>query len=324
MTQQPSTTTTDMTTVVPSNSTTSTTTKATAVRFNIDRQCPIENVTVYNDRAEITRLLQHHFDAAGVYDLVLDGFSPSVDHTSLHVSGGTGKACTILEVSYHTAYDDTTTATKTDLRPLDELRKEFTQISSQIALHEKEVERLNKQRKWLDGRATKLMNQDGQVTDKDLDVMSEFMGFYRRTLMKFDDQTANEQNEIKKLTEVKNALNSKITQYGAKDPSNRRKDRYEVTITVHIGGANLDVSLAVSYLIGNCSWSASYDVRVNSQEMSQQTTQLTYYGIIVSAERMGNGLIMWIALLCEMCFRSTKVRRIGSMHNCHYQQQLRH
>src|ERR1700722_9952770 len=83
-----------------------TNTKPSTLRFTIDQQCPIQYVTVYNDRAEVTRLLKHHFDLEGIYDLVFEGFSPFVDETSLHVSGGTGKACTILEVSYQTHYED--------------------------------------------------------------------------------------------------------------------------------------------------------------------------------------------------------------------------
>lgn len=272
-------------TVSTTDSTTSNSTKSTSVRFNIDRQCPIQNVTVYNDRAEVTRLLQHHFNTPTTYDLVLEGFSPSVDHTSLHVSGGTGKACTILEVSYQRTDDQATTTADTDSKPVDELQNELNRITAQIALHQNEIERLNKQRAWLDGRATKLMNQDGQVTGNDLDVMSEFMRFYRQTLMKLDDQTAEQQNELTKLTEVKKELTVKINRYGVKAGSDRTKDRYEVTISVYVERGNVDVSLEMSYLIKNCSWSASYDVRVNSQDESKQSTQLTYYGIIVSGEK---------------------------------------
>jgi uncharacterized protein (TIGR02231 family) len=257
-----------------------TNTKTSTLRFNIDQQCPIQNVTVYNDRAEVTRLLRHHFDAEGTYDLVFEGFSPFVDEASLHVSGGTGKACTILEVSYQTRYEDTTA--QADLTPLDQLKNELNKVETDINVHKKEVERFGKQRTWLDGRASKLMNQDGQVNTNDLDTMNQFMDFYHKILLKLDDQTANEEVEIKKLTQQQNGLKAKINQHGVGDHSSNRKKRHEVTITVHIGSSNIDVNLEVSYLISNCSWSASYDVRVNSQEASKQQTQLTYYGIIVS------------------------------------------
>ncbi|CAF1298264.1 unnamed protein product [Adineta ricciae] len=254
--------------------------KTSIVRFNINQQCPIQNVTVYNDRAEVTRLLKHHFDAEGTYDLVFEGFSPFVDQTSLHVSGGTGKACTILEVSYQTCYEKT--SLDVDSTSLDQLQNEFQLVVADIAAHQREIARLGKQRTWLDGRAAKLMNQDGEIKSNDLGAMDQFMDFYRKTLAKLDDQTTEEEKEVKKLIERKDGLQTKIDQHGAASDASRRKERREVTITVHIGTSNVDVGLELSYLISNCSWKASYDVRVSSTDVSNQRTQLTYYGIITN------------------------------------------
>jgi uncharacterized protein (TIGR02231 family) len=254
--------------------------KPSIVQFNIDQQCPIQYVTVYNDRAETTRLVRHHFDVEGTYDLIFEGFSPSVDLTSLHVSGGTGKACTILEVSYQTRYENTTS--EEDLTPLDQLQNELDNVQADIDKHQRELARLVKQRNWLDGRASKLMNQDGQLNTNDLDSMQQFIDFYHKTLLKLDNETTNEENEIKKLTQRRDGLRTKITEHGAEGQANRQKTKREVTITVHIASNKIDVTLEISYLISNCSWSASYDVRVNSTETTRQQTQLTYYGIIVS------------------------------------------
>jgi uncharacterized protein (TIGR02231 family) len=275
MTEQMTTTT---TAAVETSATTNT--KATTVRFNIDQQCPIQYVTVYNDRAEVTRLLRHHFDLAGTYDLVFEGFSTFVDQTSLHVSGGTGKACTIVEVSYQTRYENTTA--EADLTPLDQLQNDLEKIEAEISVHQQEIARLGKQRTWLDGRASKLMNQDGQPSANDLDGMQQFMDFYRKILLKLDDQTTVEENEVKKLIQGRDGLRAKINEHGVESQAGRRKERREVTVTVHVGKSNIDVNLEISYLISNCSWTASYDVRVSSTEASKQKTQLTYYGIIVS------------------------------------------
>jgi len=262
------------TTETPTNS------KPSIVQFNIDQQCPVQYVTVYNDRAEVTRLVHHHFDIEGIYDLVFEGFSPSVDLTSLHVSGGTGKACTILEVSYQTRYENTNP--EADLTPLDQLQNELDNVQTDIDKHQRELARIVKQRSWLDGRASKLMNQDGQININDLDSMQQFIDFYYKTLLKLDHETTNEENEIKTLTEKQDGLKAKINEHGVEGQANRRKAKREVTITVHIATNKIDVALEISYLISNCSWSASYDVRVNSTEATRQKTQLTYYGIIVS------------------------------------------
>lgn len=261
-------------TIVKTNS------KPKIVQFNIEKQCPIQYVTVYNDRAEVTRLVNHHFNVEGTYELVFEEFSPSVDLTSLHVSGGTGKACTILEVSYQTHYENT--IPEVELTSLDQLQNEFDIVQADIDKHQQELTRLGKQRTWLNGRASKLMNQDGQMTNNDLDSMQQFIDFYHKILLKLDNETINEEIELKKLTPKRDGLRAKINEHGIDGQFNRRTTKREVTITVHILNNNVDIALEISYLISNCSWSASYDVRVSSIEIVRQKTQLTYYGIIVS------------------------------------------
>ena len=130
------------------------------------------------------------------------------------------------------------------------------------------------------------MNQDGQVNANDLDAMQQFIEFYHKTLLKLDDETTNEENEIKKLAQQRDGLKIKINEHGVDGQISRQKAKREVTVTVHISSGNIDVSLEVAYLISNCSWSASYDVRVTSAETTRQMTQLTYYGIIVSAREV--------------------------------------
>ncbi|CAF1938149.1 unnamed protein product [Rotaria magnacalcarata] len=39
--------------------------KTSILCFKTEQQCPIQNVTVYHDRAEVTRLLEYHFDVEG-------------------------------------------------------------------------------------------------------------------------------------------------------------------------------------------------------------------------------------------------------------------
>ncbi|CAF2559137.1 unnamed protein product [Rotaria sp. Silwood2] len=272
-----------ITTLMRTSSTTEeaqTNSKTSIVHFNIDQQCPIQYVTVYNDRAAVTRRIQHHFDNQGTYDLVFEDFSPSVDLTSLHVSGGIGKACTILEVSYQIRYD--TTTEKADLTPLDQLQSEFDNVQADIDKHQRELTRFVKQRTWLDGRASKLMNQDKHFNINNLDLMQQFMDFYHKSLLKLDNETMYEENEIKKLKQQQNGLRTKINEHDIEEQANRRKTKREVTISVHIGSNDIDIALEVSYLISNCSWSASYDVRVTSAEATRQKTQLNYYGIIVN------------------------------------------
>ncbi|CAF3023136.1 unnamed protein product [Rotaria sp. Silwood2] len=264
-------------------------TKIPVVRFNIDQQCPIQYVTVYNDRAEVTRILRHHFDTEGTHELVLNGFSTFVDESSLHISGGTGKACTILEVSYQTRHEDV--APPSGLTSLDHLQSQLEIVQTEIDIHKRELARIMKQRVWLDGRSTKIMNQDGPYTTNDLENIQQFLEFYHKTLLKLDDATAHEEDEIKKLNDHQDALKAQINQHGTVAQANRRKTCREMTITVHIAISKIDVALEISYLISNCSWSASYDVRVSTVEANQQRTQLTYYGILGKPHKVTIGVL---------------------------------
>ncbi|CAF1600536.1 unnamed protein product, partial [Rotaria sordida] len=143
----------------------------TIVQINVKQECPVQYVTVYNDRAELTRLVRYHFDNEGTYDLVLQGLSSCVDLTSFHVSGGTGKACTILEVSYQTRYEDSS-ASLSDTTPLDQLQTQLDVVQADVDEHAQELDRLKKQRTWLDGRASKLMNQEGPMSTRSKAEMS--------------------------------------------------------------------------------------------------------------------------------------------------------
>lgn len=250
-----------------------------SVYFNLDQQCPIQHVTVYNDRAEVTRLLRCHFDIEGTYDLLLEGFSPFVDSTSIHVKGGTNNIYTILEVSYQAYFDNKTLLTY--VTPSEQLKNDLHQIELDINIYQRELARLDKQRTWLDGRALKLMNQDEPVTD--LDTIQEFINFYNNALLKMDDRKAYVENEIKRLTQQRDKLEEKASELSVDNlGTTHRNERRELTIKIFVERNNIDVNLQISYLISNCSWSANYDFRVNHSEKVKHTTRLTYYGVVVS------------------------------------------
>ncbi|CAF3503554.1 unnamed protein product [Rotaria socialis] len=161
----------------------------------------------------------------GTYDLILEGFSPFVDSTSLHVRAGTEcKASAILE-----------------------LKCELDPIEADIDANREELVRLDKQLAWLDGRALKLMNQDGQISD--LDPLHEFMDFYHTSLQKLHERKSNEGNEIKRLIQRLDRLEEKVTESDFDVLIHGRNEHREMIITVHIDRSNIDVNLEVSYFI---------------------------------------------------------------------------
>jgi hypothetical protein len=92
---------------------------------------PIEIVTVYNDRAEVTRKVDVTLQSegmdentisklitSGTHEIVIQGLSSLADKNSVRVSGGSGNA-TILEVSVSSKWLDTATENKGQAQQLE-------------------------------------------------------------------------------------------------------------------------------------------------------------------------------------------------------------
>lgn len=159
-----------------------------------------------------------------------------------------------------------------------------------------------------------MINQDGPLSTNDLEMMEQFLNFYHRILSKIDKETTQERRKLKELNNQSDALKAKINDHGSQATNNRRIEQPEVTISIHVGTHKIDIALEVSYLINNCSWRASYDIRVNNQEGGQPKTQLTYYGIIVSVVV---AIFSYILDSLLYSYRLIGVKKIGRMHNFH-------
>ncbi|CAF1011597.1 unnamed protein product [Didymodactylos carnosus] len=277
MTSEPITITTSDTTI--SNITTAPSTTPTIIRSNIDKECPIKYVTVYNDRAEITRSFNQQFDLDGTYELILDGFSNHVDQNSFHVKGGTGKA-TILEVSYHTRYEKSQTDTTVAETKHKQIQKQVFDLNNDIAQHQQELDRINKNIDWLDGHANHLMNNK-EKNDNSLQETEQFLDFYYQKLKTLDEKKMTEEHKLKSLNEQRETLMKNLNTYGTNLSSNVMNEHREITILLNVQDKKSLINLEISYLTLNCSWKASYDVRVTSENKSTQT-ELTYYGIITN------------------------------------------
>ncbi|CAF1167549.1 unnamed protein product [Didymodactylos carnosus] len=257
------------------------------IRINTEKECPVRNVTVYNDCAETTRLLNKTFEQDGAYELILGGLSPNVDQNSIHVAGGKGKA-TILEVSYHTRYEKKI-VDENDLSKQDLLHQKIDEIDEQIEQHNEELQRIDEGRKWLNARVEKLTGMNSReekgsgeinpLSSESLMDIERFLDFQRKMLKNNDERKSKEQKELKTLRVKRNSLARELESYTTGDENTTQIVHREVTISLYVT-AKCDVVLEISYIILNCSWKASYDVRVSSESAGK--TQLTYYGIITN------------------------------------------
>jgi len=248
------------------------------VELNANVQCPISFVTVFNDRAEITRDLTVPLES-GKTEIVISGISRLMDQNTIRVVGAQGDA-TILEVSGNVSYLKKQTEKEKQQQELQKLQLDLARIKKQIA-------RIQKENEWIDGWSKNMMKspsnptKSGEITVVDpftslnFEKTEQFLAFYQKRLEEVDIrlEEANAQHE-----EVQKLLTKKELEFG-KVQSNGT-GVHEILIVVY-AKAPTKISLQIAYIVqsGSASWTASYDSRVSSGE---QKLELNYYGNIIN------------------------------------------
>jgi len=242
------------------------------------KDCPCTGVTVYNDRAEVTRGITATVKA-GSNELSVFGLSSKVDRNSVRVAGGKGSAI-ILEVSYNQRWEDK----KNDESEVGRLKREGEELDAKIAAMREALSRIDKENQWLEKWANTLANPpqptkgetsvEGLFSPKMVDQAMNFMEVYQKKLADIDGRRAAINKDLKETNEQRTRLINTLNGLTSGD----REQVHEVIVLL-IAEADNQVELSLSYVVMGASWHAAYDVRVQS---ASNDLSLTYYGIIVN------------------------------------------
>ncbi|KAL5491212.1 hypothetical protein EMCRGX_G016458 [Ephydatia muelleri] len=250
-------------------------------------KCDIYSVVVYRDRAEVRRVVHAHL-SPGDNKVIVNGLAAVVQANSIRVEGE-GKA-KITDVIFNAS-----TVTKEISGPQEDgsSKREHEKMVEEIGERQKELkhlqlkeEVLKKEKELLStlaSHASKVHTVKGD--DQTLnslsseDMVKMVMDFFERYEGKVAgvEQTLNQiREEMKRVSERIQVL---CTNADKLDPTRKTKTT-ETVRCVHIGleaSEETDVTLLVSYVVSNASWSPAYDVRVLpvTKEMKVQ-----YYGLI--------------------------------------------
>ena len=229
----------------------------------------ITAVTVYLDRAIVTRSATLDLAATGVADVTFEKLPANLVDQSLQVSGRGAAQVTILDVAARATY------------------VEFTPNARVKAL-EDELRTLAQQRRGLDDRTAILKSQETTLSRLETAATSAptkdsaprlSIDESTKLLMFLDEQRG-------RLAAERQSIDTQITELTAKVEAAQRQlgelrgagGRSYKTVTVHLDAATADaLELAVSYAVPGASWSPSYDARVNSNE---KTIALAYSGSV--------------------------------------------
>jgi len=272
-------TTTTTTTTTASASAGEISTKPTVIKIDA-KDCPVELVTVFTDRAEVVRNVKLDVSAPGYYDITVEGLTKCAIEDSVHVSGGIG-AATILEVlckrqkklleECGPSGNADKDAKKARLEDLLTQRKNLTiqrNVTSQTIA-------------WLDNWADKVRRTPvNQARNDPAFLTAPYIENVRNFGKFFAEETLNHSTRLAQLNKNLEDLNKEINEIEAAlkrmDSMNRRFELFTTAIVSMAVQQAGTVQFQLKYIVLNASWSSAYDCRVSSEG----TMSITYYGEI--------------------------------------------
>jgi uncharacterized protein (TIGR02231 family) len=236
-----------------------------------DLVAPIKEVTVYADRALVTRGGSISLEA-GEHELHINDL-PQFIRDSLRAAGQGPRGTRILNVDITTAFHSQPPESE-----LQTLQHDLELLRQKKQLLEARQGALNDRRQWL--RALGEQSRDfarglarGQMKPQDC------ADFFRFTAdQALQDAEAAQSLDIE-LNQVQREIDAKARELARKqgigDP-----DRRAAVITVVLAEAG-ELSLEVSYLVMGASWHPQYDVRVQkAPDQNNGDVELTYVGVV--------------------------------------------
>ena len=228
----------------------------------------ISAVTVYADRAVVTRTATLDIAATGQQELVFNNLPASLVEQSLQVSGRGTAQVTILDVAAKATYLDFT--------PNDRVKA----LEDELRTLEKQTRGLDDAGKLLDQQEQSLVRIEGALTAPpaketpraSLDELAKLLAF-------LTGQRAQVFNDRAALDTQREALQAKIEAVQQQLNELRGAGGRSVkTVTVRLAaGSTGQLDLALSYALPGAAWAPAYDARLRTDE---RAVELTYFGVV--------------------------------------------
>ena len=242
---------------------------AVALAAPLPAPSAITAVTVYTDRAIVTRAAALDLAATGTVEVTFENLPATLLDQSLHVSGRGAAQVTILDVTARAAYVD------------------FTP-NERVKAIEDALRALAKQRRVLDDRGAVLKAQDGSLSKLETAATS---APHKDTAPRLTIEESAKllvflEEQRGKFTAERQSLDTQLEDLAAKVDAAQRTlnelrgagGRATKTVTVRLDATTVGtLNLALSYTVPGASWTPSYDARVNSNE---KTIALAYHGVV--------------------------------------------
>eukprot|EP00924_Labyrinthula_sp_SR-Ha-C_P001018 maker-scaffold_7-snap-gene-11.42-mRNA-1 protein AED:0.00 eAED:0.00 QI:365/1/1/1/1/1/2/104/668 len=254
---------------------------------------PIEEVTVYSDRALVSRIIRVPAQVAGENSFKLIKVSANIYTDSLRADVKTGNA-SLCEVSLvrnpskRSRFNDDNLSDYPDAlklkEDLEELDNKIREKEKQRNTFQAENTRRNEKLAFLKAYADKTNPNTVGRSDKELKMMladmnkknfKEFIEYYEQAVKEIDEEILSSQQKINEL----NAEISKIRNEKTPLNSQANEVRSDAVVLLDIPEETVtkgeEIEICLNYLVRNCGWTSSYDARVDKAD---KKVNLQYFG----------------------------------------------
>jgi uncharacterized protein (TIGR02231 family) len=228
----------------------------------------ITAVTVYSDRALVTRTAELKLDHAGLQEVVFDHLPPALQEQSLQVAGKGSARVTILDVSGRLAHLPVEGNER--IRGLEAQLLGLTRQMTELSDREEVLRRQQHLVEVIEASATQPPPQaQARVTVEDWTKLMVFQQEQLLSLAKARQALTVERETLQAQLDVVNAQLGELR--GARGRSERN-----VVVRLDVAAPGT-LSLDIRYMLPGASWQPSYDARLRSDE---GLLELGYFGLV--------------------------------------------
>ena len=222
----------------------------------------IGSVTVYQDRAEVTRLAQLDL-TAGQHTLIFDQLPASIEDKSIQVSS-TGTPIVLNQIKFSSEHYE-----ENPDEAVQAIQAQRTQFNEKKWKLKDRLKRLVGQQKLLQGMAQRVTRPTkGQKVIK-TQAWFKMLEFYQQKQVAIDDQLHTTTQELNRNQEALQKANADYKKFLGQ----RHKTRRQVAVNITATQAGT-VEVSISYVVYGASWEPYYDFRVfTDTEMLEMTYQ---------------------------------------------------
>ncbi len=224
-------------------------------------EAPIVAVTIYTDRAQVTRRGTITLEAAGLQELIVSGLPASLEPNSLRAAGRSKVPVTIVGVESKERH-----LTESAYRSTRELQEHLQALQDADTALARKDETLGKRMEAVQQLADNAARRyartlaSGTAT---LEATGQLLDFVSAQMVQAQEERTAIEHQRRENAKQQQALQSQIKQlHGARS----RRDHY-VSVTVE-AASPAEFELELLYVVPGASWQPLYDARLDLETLS--------------------------------------------------------